>query len=285
MVKAGIYAEMDKVRAEGGMDGLQAYSNNLADDVNKYQKRAAQFASVEAVVLDYQALSTKMELVLGRIHQLEDEPGISSAEAHQLHDIADRTLARESFNNLYKEALPIVKAALDTGDAMEEEIYFESIEKNYRKAQAAYDDCKSKAVACKEEDLPKKLEAAKKALRAYNASLDVKFKAEEAAKADELVPEQELTEDEVDGIVDAIAAWRKKEEGPSLIQAFLIEKYDELVEYEKQYSNKTEDMALLQSVAHSRKVFEAAEAEEETSRPDQVKGNAPASRRRAHPRV
>lgn len=41
MVKAELYAEMDKVRAEGGMDGLQAYAQNLADDVNKFQKRAA----------------------------------------------------------------------------------------------------------------------------------------------------------------------------------------------------------------------------------------------------
>lgn len=182
-----------------------------------------------------------MALLLARIHQLEDEPGVSTAEAHQLHDITERTLERESYNNIYKEALPIVKAAYDSGDALEEEIYFESIEKNYKKAQQAYDDCQSKAVACKEEDVPKKLEAAKKALRAYNASLDVKFKAEEAAKQDELVPEQELTEDEVDAIVASIAAWRQKEDGPELIQRFLIQKFDDLVEFEKQYANKSQD--------------------------------------------
>lgn len=41
MIKAELYTEMDKVRGEGGMEGLQAYASNLADDVNKYQKRAA----------------------------------------------------------------------------------------------------------------------------------------------------------------------------------------------------------------------------------------------------
>jgi hypothetical protein len=200
---------------------------------------------VESVVLDYKAISTKMGLVLQRIRQLEEAPGISSAEAHQLQGITDKTLERESFNNLYKEALPIVKHAYETGDDLEEGVFFDAIKQEYQEAQAAYDDCKSKAVACKEEDLPGKLAAAKIALRAYNASLDVKFRAEEAAKQEELVPEQELTEEEIDAIADKFKKWRQQEDGPALIQAFLIASYDTLLEFEKQYSNKPEDMAIL----------------------------------------
>jgi len=106
-----------------------------------------------------------------------------------LENITEKTLERQSFNALYAEALPIVKSAVESGDKMEEDIYFESIEKNYKRAQKDFEDCTKSSSACTDKVRKQKMQAAKKALRAYNASLDVKFKAEEAAKQDELVPE------------------------------------------------------------------------------------------------
>jgi len=156
---------------------------------------------------------------------LENDPKTSVQETEQLKDVVEKTKERQSYNGLYEEALPIVKNAYTTGEDMEKDIYFSSIEKNYRKAQAAFEECAKNASACTEEDRDKRMREAKKALRAFNASLDVKFKAEEAAKQEELVPEKELTEDEVDDIVDKFLNFRKLKEGYEFIENELKAKY------------------------------------------------------------
>jgi hypothetical protein len=134
---------------------------------------------------------------------------------------------------------------------------------------------------------------AKKALRAFNASLDVKFKAEEAAKQEELVPEKELTEDEVDEIVDRCINFRKLKEGYQFIENELKTKYGEVVELERQYGNKPEDSAILGKLAQKHKRYEKMKEEKESTVKLQVgwwgnplPSDKPAEKkRRAHPIV
>jgi len=109
------------------------------------------------------------------------------------------------------------------------------------------------------------MKTAKKALRAFNASLDVKFKAEEASKQEELVPEKELTEDEVDDIVDKFTNFRKLKEGPKYIDDQLKLKYGEVVELERQYGNKPEDSVVLGKLAHQHKLYEKMKEEKEAT--------------------
>lgn len=136
------------------------------------------------------------------------------------------------------------------------------------------------------------MQTAKKALRAFNASLDVKFKAEEAAKQEELVPEKELTEDEVDDIVDKFINFRKLKEGFNFIEDSLKSTYNDVVELERQYGNKPEDSVILGELAHAHKLYEKMKEEKEATVKLQAGwwGNplpsdtAPA-KRRAHPTV
>jgi len=87
-------------------------------------KKAREFPDDEAIVLDLTRMKTKIDLVEQRMVDLENDPKTSVQETDQLKDVVEKTKERQSYNNLYAEALPIVKNAYTSGQDMEKDIYF-----------------------------------------------------------------------------------------------------------------------------------------------------------------
>jgi hypothetical protein len=172
---------------------------------------------------------------------------VSVREASGITDIAEDARAREAYNRLYAQSLPIARS----GDESTLDLYFGAFESSLNDAETKY----NYAVT---ENKPDAVELGVKLSEAvvdYSASLDVKYDVVEDAEAETLLPEVNLNEDETDALAFPIDAARQVEGGNQDVTFRLMQLFRAILDVETQLAQSDSDLELATALARAREEY------------------------------
>jgi hypothetical protein len=188
-----------------------------------------------------------MKLVQQTFDELTKGDDISVREKEQLAEIKLEAERQDAYNSIYDEAYPLAIA----GEEMELSTFFVSIENDYLRAEAAYDE----ATAKKSKKAAELGIAYDKALLVYNAALDVEFDLEEAVRQAQLIPEVELDEDTTDALSKTILDARNNND-TTTVKALQKDKYDEVTRLEGELANDKQNTDIANDLAAAREEYD-----------------------------
>jgi hypothetical protein len=155
-------------------------------------------------------------------------------------------------------------------EEMETRTYFEAIENDYLRAEAAYDE----AVAAKSKKQGELGRAYDRALLVYNASLDVAFDLEEAVRQAQLIPEVQLDEDTTDALEKNILAAREAGDSET-VRALQKDKYDAVTRLEGELANDKQNTDIAKELAAAREEYDFVKRVVKETQPESEKAVEP----------
>jgi hypothetical protein len=244
-----------------GLAGLGAVVDEAAARQLGLAKKAQQFPDDEATSLALGAAETGIHQVSEALVLLAGAAGVSMRETGAIKDLAKSAQARESYNRVFAEALPLAREAQASGDDMPLDMFFSAVKSQFEKAETEY----NWALAEKKPNVLALAAIFDEALVDYSASLDVAYDVVEAVQQENLLPEIVLTEDEEDEIKVPVDAARAETGGQATIEKLFMSLFDVIIKNEENLSKDKESVAFQNALARSKAEYSFTESYEKST--------------------
>jgi len=207
-----------------------------------------EFPGDEETELKLTAAETSMHSIQKELERLANSDEVSVRETESILDLAQTAKAKEAYNRLFAEVLPIARG----GNQMEFDMYFEALNAQFADIETDL----NYAVTAEKDNIAELQEEFDQALLDFNAALDVQFDVPEAVNAEELMPEVTLSEDEESDLQIPITTFRETDGGDVDIHALLKSLFDDVLDYENQLTRDKENRDIQDALGRARVVYE-----------------------------
>jgi len=87
IIKEEVSAEIDQIKGDGGIAGLQTFAEDTADELNALTKKLEEFPDDEDVLLHFKEVETKMDLIKQTFNDLSNSDSTSVEETEALQEL------------------------------------------------------------------------------------------------------------------------------------------------------------------------------------------------------
>jgi hypothetical protein len=262
---------------DGGMKGLKDGKVKIFGDMDKALKKVEEFPDDEQVAVEVEVAVSQVENYGTAVMKFGGRKILSIKDTDQLKEIHRQCQEKKVYTRMYSET----KKLIERNNDVEKEMYFETIEKNFKDSEKKYVDAKAHEAKVVKETTPpppkegekKKdmtdaqkldLEQAKseaksagkkfdKATITYNAALNVKFDVQDEIQEQAMKPEVEL-EDKKKVEIDETVKYLKT--NPVQLKKMAKYKYDQYADLDNEADRNPKDKDLRRKALVAEKEFQ-----------------------------